>query len=174
VPGRCVSRPRTPGSTSRTSAANIFYADSILGAAPGTYFHWIAAYGTATSALDIDSPVDFPAKFGTAGLLVVGFLVMSYGSFLRSALRFDHPRPETLALMGHAGVAIAGSLLMTPFEDKGVSFPLILLRALVFRTWTPAAPSPDGSQSPRRLVWVNSGRRLSVSPRSCEPVSSAR
>ncbi|MBV8954872.1 MAG: O-antigen ligase family protein [Solirubrobacterales bacterium] len=152
------------------AAADIFDAHPILGSGPGTYFHWITATGTPSSQLDIDSPVDFPAKFGLAGLLVAGFLVLSYASFLRSALRFNHPRPETLALAGYAGVALAGSLLMTPLEDKGLSFGLILVLALVFRTWTAAASGSGGPRSPRQLVRVNSDRSVIPSPRSSEPV----
>jgi O-Antigen ligase len=129
------------------TAAHIFDANPVFGAGPGTSFHWISTDGTPTSAFVIDSPVDFPAKFGIAGLVVFGFLVVSYGSFLRSAFRFDHPRTETLALAGYFGVAIAGSLLVTPLEDKGLTFGLILLLALVFRTWTAAVLPPDGFQS---------------------------
>jgi O-antigen/teichoic acid export membrane protein len=157
------------------AAAHVFHAHPIFGAGPGIYFHWISANGTPTSAFVIDSPVDFPAKFGIVGLVVVGFLVLGYGSFLRSALRFNHPRPETLALAGYAAVAIAGSLLSPPLEDKGLSFGLILLLALVFRTWTAAAPVPDGSQAPRRrLGGVDSNNGLAVSSQPSEPVLPSR
>ena len=73
-------------------AADTFYANPIFGAGPGTAFNWITANGSQASAFVVDTAVDFPAKFGVAGLAVVGFLVLSYGSFLRSALRFNHPQ----------------------------------------------------------------------------------
>ena len=140
-------------------AARIFYANPVFGAGPGTSFHWISANGTPTSAFVLDSPVDFPAKFGIAGLVVVAFLVVSYGSFLRSALRFNHPRTETLALAGYFGVAIAGSLLMTPLEDKGLGFGLILLLALVFRTWPPAAALPPATRTESDGSWIGDESR---------------
>ena len=128
------------------AAADIFYANPIFGSGPGTTFHWIAASGTPQSAFVTDEPLDFPAKFGIAGLAVVGFLVLSYISFLRSALRFNHPRTETLALTAYLALAVVGTLLANVFEDKGFTFGLILLLALVFRTWLPAAPAPGGEQ----------------------------
>jgi hypothetical protein len=127
-------------------AARIFDANPILGSGPGTTFHLISADGTRTSVFATDAATDFPAKFGIAGLAVVGFLVLSYGSFLRSALRFNHPRTETLALIAYLAVTLVETLLQNPLEDKGFTFGLILLLALVFRTWLPATPAPDGQQ----------------------------
>jgi hypothetical protein len=134
-------------------ATDIFYANPILGSGPGTTFNWISANGSQQSSFVIDTATDFPAKFGIAGLAVVGFLVLSYGSFLRSASRFNHPRTETLALAAYTAVAALGTLLTNPLEDKGFTFGLILLLALVFRTWLPSAPASDASVAyPRQLI----------------------
>jgi hypothetical protein len=126
------------------AAAVVFRANPIFGAGPGTLFNWNETNGTPHSEFILDSPVDFAAKFGVLGLAVVGFLVMSYAAFLRSSVGFEHPRPETLALLSYAVVAVAGSYLATPFEDKGFTLGLILLLALLFRTWErqPAAGHP--------------------------------
>jgi O-antigen ligase len=125
-------------------AADTFYANPIFGSGPGTLFDYTTAGHFQGSTFTPDTALDFPAKFGIAGLAVVGFLVLSYGSFLRSALRFNHPRTETLALIAYLAVTLVETLLQNPLEDKGFTFGLILLLALVFRTWLPAAPAPDG------------------------------
>ncbi len=128
------------------AAQRIFLANPIFGAGPGTSFHWIVANGDKKSGFVLDSPMDFPAKFGIVGLAVVGFLVLSYASFLRSALRLNHPRPETLALAAYAAVVVVGSVLTTPLEDKGLTLGLFLLLALVFRTWGTPSSVPGGSK----------------------------
>jgi O-antigen ligase len=116
------------------AARDVFYAHPFFGSGPGTYFSWRVTYGGQRSAFIIDSPVDFPAKFGLLGLAVVLFLVLEYGSFMKTAFRFNHPRPETLALAAFAALAVLDSLLTNPLEDKGCTLALVLLLALVFRT----------------------------------------
>ena len=135
-------------------AADTFDANPILGSGPGTPFDYTTAGHFQGSTFTPDTALDFPAKFGIAGLAVVGFLVLSYGSFLRSALRFNHPRTETLALIAYLAVTLVETLLQNPLEDKGFTFGLILLLALVFRTRLPVAPAPDGQQlsTPRHLT----------------------
>jgi hypothetical protein len=120
-------------------AKEIFVAHPILGSGPGTYFNWTAQNRQKVLSFLIDSPMAYPAKFGAVGLVVLLFLVLEYGSFLRSAFRFDHPRPETLALGAYAVFAVLGSLLGNPLEDKGLTLGLVLLLALLFRTWLPTA-----------------------------------
>jgi hypothetical protein len=124
------------------AARTVFYANPIFGAGPGTVFNWTVTNGDKHSGFDLDSPVDFPAKFGIAGLVVVGFLVLGYGSFLRSSFRVNHPRAETLALASYAALAVAGSVLTTPLEDKGLTLGLVLLLALALSTWDPLASAP--------------------------------
>lgn len=131
------------------AAAKIFDANPVFGAGPGKYFKWIQTDGKRFSTLVLDSPVDFPAKFGLMGLAVIGFLVLNYASFVRASFRFNHPRPETLALAGYAVVAVAGSVLATPLEDKGLTLGLILLLALLFRTVDQSATTPGSVLAPQ-------------------------
>jgi O-antigen ligase len=116
------------------AAQDVFYAHPFLGSGPGTYFNWRVTNGEQRSEFIVDSPLGFPAKFGVVGLAVVLFLVLEYGSFMRAAFRFDHPRPETLALAAFAALAVLDSFLTNPLEDKGCTLGLVLLLALVFRT----------------------------------------
>jgi O-antigen ligase len=116
------------------AARDVFYAHPVFGSGPGTYFSWHMTGVGQRSDFIIDSPLDFPAKFGLVGLVVVVFLVLEYGSFMKAAFRFDHPRPATLALAAFAALALLDSYLTNPLEDKGCTLGLVLLLALVFRT----------------------------------------
>jgi len=116
------------------AARDVFYAHPYFGSGPGTYFSWQVTNGEQRSEFIVDSPVSFPAKFGVVGLAVVLFLVLEYASFMKAAFRFDHPRPETLALAAVAALAVLDSFLTNPLEDKGFTLGLVLLLALVFRT----------------------------------------
>ena len=116
------------------AARDVFYAHPVFGSGPGTYFSWQMTGVGQRSDFIIDSPLDFPAKFGLVGLAVIVFLVLEYGSFMKAAFRFDHPRPETLAMAAFAALAVLDSFLTNPLEDKGCTLGLVLLLALVFRT----------------------------------------
>jgi O-Antigen ligase len=116
------------------AAWSVFKKNVLFGAGPGTHFEWRETNGDKNSSFVLDTPLTFPAKFGIAGLAAIAALVVGYASFLRSAFRVDHPRVETLALAGYAGVTLIASLLAPPFEDKGFSLGLVLLLALVLRT----------------------------------------
>jgi O-antigen ligase len=116
------------------AARDVFSAHPVFGTGPGTYFSWHMQGVGERSDFIIDSPLDFPAKFGLVGLAVILFLVLEYGSFMKAAFRFDHPRPETLALAAFAALAVFDSYLTNPLEDKGCTLGLVLLLALVFRT----------------------------------------
>jgi hypothetical protein len=129
-------------------ALQTFYANPVFGAGPGTYFAWTVTNGEKRSAFIIDSPTDFPAKYGIVGLGVVGFLLVSYVSFFRSVFRVDHPRPETLAMAAYAVVVVTNSILTNPLEDKGLTLGLILLLALVFSTWPRPASPPANAGMP--------------------------
>jgi hypothetical protein len=90
--------------------------------------------GEQHSDFIVDSPLDFPAKFGLLGVAVILFLVLEYGSFMKAAFRSNHPRPETLALAAFAALAVLDSSLTNPLEDKGCTLGLVLVLALVFHT----------------------------------------
>jgi len=116
------------------AARDVFYAHPFFGSGPGTYFSWQVTNGEQHSNFIVDSPLDFPAKFGFLGLAVILFLLLEYGSFMKAAFRLNHPRPETLALAAFAALAVLDSSLTNPIEDKGCTLGLVLLLALVFRT----------------------------------------
>jgi hypothetical protein len=127
---------------------DVFYAHPVFGSGPGTYFNWHVTGIGERSGFIVDTPVDFPAKFGLVGLAVVVFLLLGYGRFMKEAFRFEHPRPETLALAAFAAVVLCDSFLMNPLEDKGCSLGLVVLLALVFRTSGVHTRSPGESGLP--------------------------
>jgi O-antigen ligase len=116
------------------AASEVFHAHSIFGSGPGTYFKWRTTNGSKRAGFILDSPIDFAAKFGLVGLVLLVFLIFEYGGFLRRALRFNHPRTETLALVAYVAMTVLNSFLTNPFEDKGWTLGLVLLLALAFRT----------------------------------------
>jgi O-antigen ligase len=116
------------------AASEVFHAHPTFGSGPGTFFEWRATNGTKHSSFILDSPMDFPAKFGLVGLAILVLLIFEYGGFLRKALGLNHPRTETLALVGYLALTILNSFLTNPFEDKGWTLGLVVLLALAFRT----------------------------------------
>jgi hypothetical protein len=112
-------------------AWDVFIAHPVGGAGPGTIFEWTTLDNLSVASPVIDTPVTFPAKFGAIGLLVVGFLILKYLAFLGDAARRGDRIVERLALAGYLAVAAALTLTSPPLEDKGFSFGLILLLAIM-------------------------------------------
>jgi hypothetical protein len=91
----------------------------------------VTHFGSRESDFILDTPVTFPAKFGVLGLLVLLFVVAKFFVFTRRLGRGRAPTVAYLALVGYLTVVAALGLLAPPFEDKGLSFGLILILALV-------------------------------------------
>jgi O-antigen ligase len=126
------------------AAWKVFEENPVFGAGPGTTFSWVANNGTKNSSFILDTSLTFPAKFGIVGLSVVALLISSWIAFLRRICSFNHPRTETLALIGLAAVAIPGAFLAIPFEDKGFTLGLVLVLALALRTYRPPLAPQTG------------------------------
>jgi O-antigen ligase len=126
------------------AAWTVFEESPMFGGGPGTTFSYVLNNGTKGSSFVLDTSLTFPAKFGFVGLGVIALLVSAWVSFLRSLCSFNHPRTETLALIGLVVLAVPTALLTTPLEDKGFTLGLILVLALALRTYRPA-----GIQQPR-------------------------
>ncbi len=127
-------------------AFDAFDAHPVLGTGPGTRFDWVTHDGQRMSDFILDTPLTFPAKFGTLGLLVLLFLVASFFAFAR---RLGRGRPVTVAyltLLGYLAVVAALGFLSPPFEDKGLSFGLILVLALALAE---ASRRPAAAPEPR-------------------------
>jgi len=126
-------------------AFDAFEAHPVLGTGPGTRFDWVTHDGRRVSDFILDTPMTFPAKFGALGLLVLLFLVAKYFTFARRLGRGRRPTVAYLALLGFLAAVAALGFLAPPFEDKGLSFGLILILALALAEAgqpSPATPEP--------------------------------
>jgi len=125
-------------------ALDAFKAHPMLGTGPGTRFDWVTHDGRQMSDFILDTPMTFPAKFGALGLLVVLFVMATFFVFGRRLMRGRPPTVANLALLGYLAVVAALAVLAPPFEDKGLSFGLILTLALALgEASPPAAARPE-------------------------------
>jgi O-Antigen ligase len=119
-------------------------AHPVLGTGPGTRFDWMTHDGRPLSDFVLDTPMTFPAKVGALGLLVLVFLVATFFAFERRLGRGRPPTVADLTLIGFLAAVAALGFLAPPFEDKGLSFGLILILALALaETSRPAAATPE-------------------------------
>lgn len=117
-------------------AWDVFKSSPAFGVGPGYLFEWTPQGGQPRSSFVMDTPLTFFSKFGIAGLLVLSFVVMRYWKFVRRVTRRrPHPLVSNLALVGYLGIVVASAVLAPPFEDKGLSFGLVLLLAIALAYW---------------------------------------
>jgi hypothetical protein len=125
-------------------AFDAFKAHPVLGIGPGTHFEWRTHDAHHRSDFIMDTPMTFPAKFGVLGLLVLLFLVAGFLAFARRLGRGHPPTVAYLTLLGFLPAVAVLGFLAPPFEDKGLSFGLILILALALaETSRPAAATPE-------------------------------
>jgi O-antigen ligase len=111
-------------------AFDAFKAHPVLGTGPGTRFDWVTYDGRQMSDFVLDTPMTFPAKFGALGMLVLLFLVAKFFVFARGLGRDRPPTVAYLTLLGYLLVVAVLGFAAPPFEDKGLSFGLLLILAL--------------------------------------------
>lgn len=113
-----------------------FKAHPIFGVGPGYVFTWkctdvgcTTAKGT-DSGYNLDSPLEFPAKFGLLGLLALVVVVYSLIHFLRVRRRTAE-HDAWLAFAWYLVFAVAELPFGWPFEAKDFTLGLLLLGTLV-------------------------------------------
>jgi O-antigen ligase len=114
------------------AAWEVFESNRIVGAGPGTIFQWETLQGEDISSFLLDTPLTYPAKFGLVGLVFLIYVIAKYWAFVRALGRRSGGSVAYLALLGYLAIAVASAHAYPPFDDKGLSFGLILLLALVF------------------------------------------
>lgn len=112
-------------------AWDTFKTNPLYGAGAGTEFEWKPQGLPPQSSSILDTSVTFPAKFGLVGLAAVLLVVGKYWSFIRILARQREPTVAQLALVGYLAFVAGSAILTNPLEDKGLSFGLILILALV-------------------------------------------
>jgi O-Antigen ligase len=119
--------------TQASVASDRFESAPFLGVGPGSTFEWRTHDGILVSSSLIDTPLAFPAKFGLLGLAVLAFALAKYWSFLMRLRRVVEVGIGQLALTGYLAVVVAITPFGMPFDDKGLSFGLILVLALALQ-----------------------------------------
>jgi O-antigen ligase len=116
------------------SAWALFKTDPLLGVGPGHVIPWSNRSGVRFKNQFVDTPVGFLPDYGIVGLIAMSLFVGSFLAVLRRLRRRAGERTTAqLALIGFGGVILAYSVLLVPFEDKGLGVGLILLLAMAFQ-----------------------------------------
>jgi O-antigen ligase len=118
----------------RSLAWDAYHSSPLLGVGPGHRFAYTDLSGNTAFVFSLDTPISFLAKFGLFGLAAlaawIGF-VFAYLRRIRAPL--GAVGPARTALIGYFGIVAAYALLVSPLEDKGFGFGLLLLLALSLR-----------------------------------------
>jgi hypothetical protein len=112
------------------AARAVFESHLLIGAGPGYLFTWTDPLtGIGRSYSYIDSPLQYPAKFGIVGLLLLGTLAFKMAGLLRASMRA--PDIYRVALVGFSvSVLVSAIVQRSPIDDKGLSMSLLLLFTL--------------------------------------------
>jgi hypothetical protein len=143
----------------QTAAAYNDWAKSpLLGTGPAHQVVWTGADGSSRLTLVIDSPLLYPMQFGLLGIVLLVSALLAWIGFIRATT--DPVARATLA--GTWGVSVALSILVSPLEDKGFTFALLL--ALAFAL----APSTSRRSYAQHLGGATTGAHLSPPRRMAE------
>jgi O-antigen ligase len=125
------------------AAWGLFKTEPVFGVGPGHVIPWSNANGTRFENVFVDTPVGLLPDYGVVGALVVALFAGCFvASFRRMRRRAGRGTTTQLALIGFAAVVLAYSVLLVPFEDKGLAVGLVLLLGLALRE--ASGGSPDG------------------------------
>jgi O-antigen ligase len=113
------------------AAWEVFKSNPVLGSGPGTVFEWETIDRKSAADFLIDTPLTFPAKFGLLGLAILVFIIRQYWLFMRGLIRGREATAGYLGLVGYLAIVVLSAIALSPFENKGFSFGLMLLLALV-------------------------------------------
>jgi O-antigen ligase len=115
------------------SAWKLFKNEPLFGVGPGHKIPWSNSRARFDNPF-VDTPVGFLPDYGVVGLVAIGFLVASFVLVLRRLRRrAGEVTTSQLALIGFSAVILAYSVILVPFEDKGLAVGLMLLLAMSIR-----------------------------------------
>lgn len=165
-------------------ALQVFISDPIVGAGPGLEIPWTDYAGETQQGYALDSPIILLSKFGLVGLAAAALWVAAFSVLGRHVYDRIRGTPESLILVGEAAVLLYASVFQPPMQDKGTSFALMIVLALVLNRAFVSEPSvTTDSRRPAHsarngLVQDETGRlpdvsgRLTLGPRGVTPIRS--
>jgi hypothetical protein len=113
-----------------TQLFEAFARHPVLGTGPGEVFPSVGRGYLVMSTAVNDSPMEFPAKYGSIGVLLLLAAVLQVIAFGRESARTYGSTPALRALAAYGIFAIIVSLAHSPIVDKGFAFGLAFLLAL--------------------------------------------
>jgi O-antigen ligase len=152
------------------AAVTVFLSSPLLGAGPGHIFHWSPIVGPAWNTFTLDTGMVVPAKFGLVGVAALAAICVALVLFLNKTALTSRAKTSWAALVAFAIVGVIGLVLGSPIEDKGFSFGMILILALVLADYQESVPTLELSASDR----INSANRVSRFGRLVVAITSRR
>lgn len=126
-------------------AWNVFAANPVMGAGPGLSIEWTDWEGKPQAGWDLDSPVLILAKFGFFGALAALAWLAAFGRVTATVFGRIRGTPEFVLLTGQIVVFLYASIFSPPMQDKGMSFALMFVLALVLNRAFRSRPEPPSS-----------------------------
>lgn len=121
------------------AAWEVFVSGPLLGTGPGHMIDWVSEVRGPRSGFNLDTPLIYLAKFGIVGLLAPSLLLSAFVITIRAGRR-RQADTAVATLVGVATVFGIAGLLNSPFEDKGLSFGLVLILGTILTADRPTAP----------------------------------
>jgi hypothetical protein len=101
----------------------------ITGVGPGYLFTFKMINRSETTFAMVDTPMEFPAKYGLIGVGILILVFYLFYRFLRDKMRRGL-EPSTLALVGFGLFTLSRVIVSPPFDDKGYSMGFLFLLSL--------------------------------------------
>jgi len=105
-----------------------FLTSPVVGVGPGYDFAWTDTSGFRYDGFSMDTPLIYLAKFGLIGLIPMLLFVAASLRLVLALWRRRQSTSSEFLTVGGYGIALGvTAILVSPMEDKGVAFALILL-----------------------------------------------
>ncbi len=132
----------------QTKAAwEVLASHAVLGTGPGYRIQWTSAVRGPMASYTLDTPLVLLSKFGLLGAVVLAWLLVVYA---RTLWACRHGRSARfLTLVGFGTVFVIAGLLNSPFEDKGLSFAILLILGIALAPDPPSRNSATQAQATR-------------------------
>jgi hypothetical protein len=120
---------------SRASATSVlieaFRDAPVFGQGPGQFYTYLNYAGEDVTKMLLDSPMSIPAKFGSFGVIIFLYTLMTLYRFQKKLSTFgESTKIYRDTMIGFISIVSAVTLVYSPVEDKGFAFAIAYLLAL--------------------------------------------